>query len=191
MSQEPLADAAGRRAVAAQELIHSGPVFDVVRDEIDFAPGVRFSREYMRHPGAAAVLALDDDQRVLMIRQYRHAVAHELWEIPAGLLDVEGEDPAQAALRELVEETGRAAGSIEPLLVLRPSPGMDDEVIHVFLAREITTAPQAEEYERLDEEAEIETRWVPLDEAVDAVLQGRISNATTVSALLAVHARLS
>ena len=100
-SEPRLRDQPERRPVAARRLLHEGMVWDLVRDTIDFAEGVRFDREYVWHTGAVAVLALDEADRVLMIRQYRHPVGHELWEIPAGLLDQGGEAPHLAAAREL------------------------------------------------------------------------------------------
>lgn len=181
----PLHDEPGQRPVAARRRLHEGMVFDLVRDTVDFAEGVRFDREYVWHTGAVAVLAVDDHDRVLMIRQYRHPVGHELWEIPAGLLDLEGEAPHIAAARELVEETGFAPVTLRTLVDLRPSPGGNDEVIRVYLAGGVHES--AEEFERTDEEAELLHRWVPLAEAVTAVLEGRITNGTTVSALLALQ----
>lgn len=184
----PLQDAPGRRPVAARETVFDGAIFDVVREQVDFAPGVRFTREYLRHSGAVAVLALDEDGDVLLIRQYRHPAGAELWEIPAGLRDVAGEDPVAAAARELAEETGRTAEHYEPLVTLRPSPGASDETIQVYLATGLRRV-EGDSYERTDEEAEILVREVPLAEAVAAVLDGRITNATAVAAILAAHAR--
>ena len=182
----PLRDEPGQRSVAARRRLHEGMVFDLVRDTVDFAEGVRFDREYVWHTGAVAVLAVDDRDRVLMIRQYRHPVGHELWEIPAGLLDLDGEPPHVAAARELAEETGYdPASPLRTLVDLRPSPGGNDEVIRVYLAEGVHES--TEEFERSDEEAELLHRWVPLGEAVTAVLEGRITNATTVSALLALQ----
>lgn len=183
----PLQDLPGQRPVAVRRTAHQGMIADVLRDTIDFAPGVRFDREYVRHPGAVAVLALDAADRVLMIRQYRHPVGHALWEIPAGLLDLDGEAPEVAAARELVEETGCEPTALETLIDLRPSPGGSDEVIRVYLAGGVRASE--EEFEREHEEAELVQRWVPLAEAVRAVLEGRITNATTVSALLALQVR--
>ncbi len=183
----PLSDLPGQRPVAQRRTAHQGMIADVLRDTIDFADGVRFDREYVRHPGAVAVLALDEADRVLMIRQYRHPVGHELWEIPAGLLDLDGEPPHVAAARELMEETGCEPLTLETLIDLRPSPGGSDEVIRVYLARGVRASE--EEFEREHEEAELVQRWVPLAEAVQAVLEGRITNATTVSALLALQVR--
>ena len=181
----PVRDLPGRRAVAEQRTLHQGMVFDLVRDTVDFAEGVRFDREYLRHTGAVAVLALDVQDRVLLIHQYRHPVGHTLWEIPDGLLDIGGEAPHLAAARELAEETGFVPGQMSTLLDLRPSPGGSDEVIRVYLATGLQESP--EEFERIDEEAELVTRWVPLEEAIDAVLDGRLTNATTVAALLALQ----
>ncbi|MDN5901024.1 MAG: NUDIX hydrolase, partial [Brachybacterium sp.] len=142
-------------------------------------------REYVWHTGAVAVLALDEADRVLMIRQYRHPVGHALWEIPAGLLDLDGEAPHIAAARELAEETGYDPTGIRTLVDLRPSPGGTDEVIRVYLATGVRSSEN--EFERTDEEADLVTRWVPLADAVTAVLEGRITNATTVSAVLALQ----
>lgn len=184
-SEPRLRDLPERRPVAARRLLHEGMVWDLVRDTIDFAEGVRFDREYVWHTGAVAVLAVDDQDRVLLIRQYRHPVGHSLWEIPAGLLDLDGEPPHLAAGRELAEETGYDPGMMRTLLDLRPSPGGNDEVIRVYLASGVQVS--SAEFERTHEEAELVSRWVPLSDAVTAVLQGRITNGTTVSALLALQ----
>lgn len=181
-----LTDDPGARPVTDRTTVHSGMVFDIVRDTIDFAPEVQFDREYMRHPGAVAVLAVDEQDHVLLIRQYRHPVGHALWEIPAGLLDQDGEAPHVAAARELAEETGYDPTEMRTLVDLRPSPGGNDEVIRVYLATGVRSSQ--DEFERTDEEAELVSRWVPLGEAVDAVLEGRLSNATTVSGVLALQA---
>lgn len=182
---DPLRDEPDLRPVPERRTVHEGMVWDLVRDTIDFAPGVRFDREYIRHTGAVAVLAVDEADRVLLIRQYRHPVGHRLWEIPAGLLDLAGEPPHVAATRELAEEAGCEPVRMSTLVDLRPSPGGSDEVIRVYLAEGVRESE--EEFERVHEEAELISRWVPLGEAVAAVLEGRITNGTTVAALLALQ----
>lgn len=183
-----LADTPAPRPVSARGRVHHGMVFDIVRDTIEFAPGVQFDREYMRHPGAVAVLAVDEQDRVLLIRQYRHPVGHELWEIPAGLLDMAGEAPHRGALRELAEETGHSAASLSTLVDLRPSPGGSDEVIRIYLATGTAPLGAEDDFVRTDEEAEIELRWVPLADAVAAILDGDLTNATTIAGVLALQA---
>lgn len=186
----PLRDEPGRRPVAASETVHHGMVWDVVRDTVEFAPHVTFDREYVRHTGAVAVLAVDEHDRMLLIRQYRHPVGHTLWEIPAGLLDIDDEAPDRAALRELREETGHDATGAEVLLDLRPSPGGSDEVIRIYLATGAHPAPEAG-FERLDEEAELEVRWESVETVARAVLAGDLTSGTLVSGVLALIARRS
>lgn len=182
-----LHDLAGERPVTASRIVHDGMVVDMVRDSIDFAPGVRFDREYVRHPGAAAVLALDDQDRVLLIRQYRHPVAQTLWELPAGLLDQEGEASHRAAQRELAEETDHEASTWRTLVDLRLSPGGSDEVVRVYLA--CGAVPVAgEPFARAEEEAEIEQAWVPLDDIVAGVLRGDLTGGSLVAGVLALVA---
>ncbi|MBB6121361.1 NUDIX domain-containing protein [Nocardiopsis algeriensis] len=151
--------------------------------------GTVAARDYMVHPGAAAVLALDDRGRVLLQRQYRHAVRHALWELPAGILDVEGEGPLATARRELVEEAGMRAEVWHELADFFPSPGFSDERIHVFLARELSYVPAEEiDFVREHEEAHLIAEWVPLEEAVRLVGAGRLHNGATVIGVLAAHA---
>jgi ADP-ribose pyrophosphatase len=143
----------------------------------------------MEHPGAVAVLVIDEADRVLTIQQYRHPIQMRNWELPAGLLDVDGEPPLEAAQRELAEEADLVAAAWEPLLTMHTSPGGSDEVIHVFRATQLTATEEA--FAREAEEADIVPRWVPLAEAVDAVLSGRVHNGIFLAAVLAEHARRS
>ena len=143
------------------------------------------TREYVDHTGAVAILAMDEAGRVLLIRQYRHPVRHRDWEIPAGLLDQHGEEPLIAAQRELSEEVDLEAGEWNVLSDVFTSPGGNDEAIRIYLARDIRSTGSA--FAREAEEADIEVRWVPLDEAVDAVLQRRVHNAPLIIALLAAR----
>lgn len=183
----PLADEAFEAELVGTEIGYRGRVWDIRRDTLRLGDGEPFVREYVDHSGAVEVLAEDADGRVLLIRQYRHPVRLRDWEIPAGLLDVAGEDPLDAAKRELAEEADLAAEEWVPLLDLRSSPGGSDERIHVFLARGVR--PVASAFVREEEEAEIETRWVTLEELVEAILDRRISNGPLIAAALALSAR--
>lgn len=172
------------RVLSSQQLV-AGHVWDIRRDQLEFGGRV-LERDYMDHPGAVAVLAIDDEDRVLLFRQYRHPIAHRDWEIPAGLMDVSGESGLAGARRELAEEADLQASQWALLLDLFLSPGGSSEVIRVFLARDL--APVDHDFVRDGEEAELEPVWVPLDEAVTAVLDGRVANGLTVSAVLAAAA---
>jgi 8-oxo-dGDP phosphatase len=178
-------DLPGGRSVTASTVVHHGMVWDVVRDVVDLGPAGTVHREYVRHPGAVAVLALDEDDRVALIRQYRHPVRHELWELPAGLLDVEGEPALSAARRELAEEADLRADRWRVLLDWFPSPGGMDEAIRVFLARGLTPVPRAERHVRQAEELGMPLHWVPLEQARDRILAGRLHNSTAVAGVLA------
>jgi 8-oxo-dGDP phosphatase len=169
----PLADEPLSAEVTETTRVFEGRIWDVVSDTVRFG-GSQFVREYVRHPGAAAVVAIDDEERVVLIQQYRHPIRSRDWEIPAGLLDVDGEPPAETARRELAEEVDLVADRWQPLLEMRTSPGGNDEVVHVFLARGLSAAP--ERFDREDEEADMRVERVALAEVVDAVLQGRMRN---------------
>ena len=182
---EELADVFALRQISDQETVHKGMIWDVVRDNVDLgASTVR--REYLRHPGAVTVLALDEQDRVLFLRQYRHPVRMELWELPAGLLDVEGESPLLAAKRELAEEADLAAARWDVLIDWFNSPGGSNEALRCYLARDIH--PAAETFDRHDEELDMPALWVPLEEARDAVLEGRVHNPGAVVGVLAALA---
>jgi len=174
--------------VTASEIKHHGLVWDVVRDAVDLGEGGQVEREYLRHPGAVGVLALDEQDRALMILQYRHPVRMRLWELPAGLLDEPTETPLQTARRELVEEVDLYAAEWHVLLDWFNSPGGMDEAIRVYLARDLTPVPDGQRHARHAEELDILTRWVPLDEARDAVLAGGLHNPTAVVGILAACA---
>jgi 8-oxo-dGTP pyrophosphatase MutT (NUDIX family) len=147
-----------------------------------------FRRLVLEHPGAAVVLAVDEDERVLVLQQYRHAVQARLVELPAGLCDVEGEDPLDTAKRELHEEAGLRASSWEHLLTTHPSPGVSSERIVVFVARGLVSSPRAD-FEPEHEEADMTTAWVPLDDLVEAVLESRVSNGPLGLAVLSYSRR--
>jgi ADP-ribose pyrophosphatase len=186
-----LADLHGRAPVVASEVAMHGRVWDVRRDTVRLAGG-EVVREYVAHTGAVAILALREDRgvpEIFLVRQYRHPVGAEDWEIPAGLLDVPGEDPVLAAQRELAEEADLLAADWEQLVAFTPSPGGLDEVITVYLATGLADVPHAERHEREHEEAGMPCGWVSLPDAVAAVLGGQVRNGPMMLAVLALHAR--
>lgn len=159
--------------VLQSDLVFEGAVWDVRDDRVRYGDG-EIRRQYVAHTGAVAIVALDDDGRVLLIQQYRHPIRHRDWELPAGLLDVAGEEPLAAAQRELAEEADLVADHWEPLVSSWTTPGGNDEIIHVFRATGLRAAEQA--HARVDEEADIRVEWMPLADTVDAVLTGRMRN---------------
>jgi 8-oxo-dGTP pyrophosphatase MutT (NUDIX family) len=175
-------------AVTGSETLYEGRVIALRRDRVSMPGGGEAVREVIVHPGAVGIVAYDAQGRIMMVNQYRHPVGKRLWEIPAGLLDEPGEPASAAAKRELAEEAALAAEQWDTLIDPLASPGMTDEASRIFLARGITELPK--DYAATDEEAEMETAWVSLDDAVFRVMQGDISNALTVMGILAaVHAR--
>jgi ADP-ribose pyrophosphatase len=164
---------------------YAGPIFTVFSDQVTMSDGEPAVRDVVENKGAVGVAAIDDVGRVVLIRQYRHPVRRRLWELPAGLRDVQGEDLVLTAARELAEETDYRAGRFDLLIDLHTSPGFSDETIRIFLARELTPVPEDERHDRTGEEADIEIAWFDLDEAVAMVLRGEITNAAAVGGLLA------
>ncbi|WP_235558433.1 NUDIX domain-containing protein [Sphaerimonospora mesophila] len=167
----------------------AGHVISVRTDTVAMPGGVTADRDYAVHPGSVAVLALDDADRVLLIRQYRHPVRRLLWELPAGLRDVPGEPLVDCAARELAEEAGYRARIWHTLVDLYTSPGMTDERIRVFLARDVEPIPEEENtFVRRHEETDMPAVWIPLAEAVDTALTGMIHNSPAVAGILAAYA---
>lgn len=174
--------------VVASAEQYRGKIISVRTDTIRVPEGTTAEREVVEHPGAVGVVALDDDERVLMIRQYRHAVGRELWELPAGLRDVAGEPTAQTGRRELLEETGYRARDWHVLADYFSSPGIITERLRVFLARGLEEVPEADrDFVPENEEAHLVLDWVPLDRAVSLVLAGDLHNGVAVVGLLAAH----
>lgn len=161
----------------------AGPMFSVVTDEVAMPGGTVVRRDYLRHIGAVAVVALDGDGRVVLVNQYRHPVRCRLWELPAGLVDVAGESLPEVAARELAEEADLVAGRLDLLIDLHTSPGCSDERIRIFLGRDLSPSPQT--YAREHEEATMTVARFPLDQAVGMVFEGQITNAACVAGLLA------
>ena len=182
-----LSDEAVEADVLSSDLVYEGRVWDVRSDTVRYGDG-EIVRQYVDHPGAVAIVALDDRERVALIQQYRHPIRHRDWEIPAGLLDIPGEPPIETARRELAEEVDLVAGAIEPLLAIYTTPGGNDEVVHIFLARELSPAPEV--HAREQEEADIRLEWVALPDVVDAVLAGRMRNGILTAGVLAAAERL-
>jgi len=172
--------------VAETTDIYRGKVMALRADEVVMPGGGAARREIIEHPGAVALAALDPDDRIMMIYQYRHALGRRLWEMPAGLLDVAGEDPLETARRELREEAGLEAAEWAVLIDIAPSPGFSDESVRVYLARGLTEVDRPEMGD--DEEADLTTRWVSLSVAVRMVLAGTIVNGVTAAAVLAANA---
>jgi 8-oxo-dGTP pyrophosphatase MutT (NUDIX family) len=164
--------------------IHRGRIIDVSTERLLYANGREHDLDFVRHPGAAAVVALDDAGRVCVVRQYRHGVRDFLWEIPAGKLDP-GEAPEICAARELAEETGVAAKRWTSLGQFLPAPGIFTEVIHLYLARDLVVGPPAP-----DADEELELQWLPLSEAMDRVLRGEWNDGKTALGLWRAHYQL-
>ena len=177
-------DHVAARPLTDHTLIHAGKIWDIVSDVVDLGP-TQVLREYVDHPGAVAIIAVDEQDRVLLVSQYRHPVRSELWEPPAGLLDVAGEPAVVAAARELAEEADLRADTWHVLVDFYTTPGGSSERIEVFLARGLHEVPEGERHVRIHEEADMVPVWVPLDDAVDAVLAGRLHSPTAVVGVLA------
>lgn len=191
LTADQLHDVVGRRPVLTSEVSYRGRVWDVLTDTVDLGQGGVVQRDYIAHPGAVIVLAVREDRgepEVLVIRQYRHPVGAEDWELPAGLLDVEGEPLLAAAQRELAEEADLRAESWEELLSFTPSPGSLGEVITAFVATGLSEVPEGQRHVREHEEVGMPTAWVLLDDLVGAVLAGQVRNAPMILSVLACAA---
>jgi ADP-ribose pyrophosphatase len=184
----PIADEPAELPVMSSEVVFDGLVWDVRRDVVDLGHGEPVTREVLVHTGAVGIVALDEEDRLLLVRQYRHPVRSYLWEPPAGLLDVDGEDPLDTARRELAEEGDLRADEWHVLVDYFNSPGGSTEAFRCYLARDLHPVPEHERHEREGEERDMRTAWVPLDDARDLVLAGRLHNPTAVAGVLAACA---
>lgn len=171
------------RTVSSKDL-HVGKVVALRIDDVEMPGGGTAKREIVEHMGAVAVVAVDDAGEVVLIHQYRHALGRHLWELPAGLLDHDGEEPVVGARRELAEEVGLDAARWDVLVDAAASPGFTDEVVRVFLARDLSEVDREVQGE---EEADLEIHRFPLDEAVRMVFAGEIVNASAVAGLIAAR----
>lgn len=168
--------------VVSTETVYDGRIISVRRDEVSMPGDTTSVRDVVEHPGAVGVVALDEQGRVLLVNQYRHPVRRRLDELPAGLLDVEGEPALETAKRELAEEAGHAAETWHVLVDTLTSSGMTDEAIRVYLARDLREVERdVQEHEELD----LTVSWLPLAEAADRVLAGEIENGMAAVGLLA------
>lgn len=159
--------------------VFDGLIIHVDRDTVTLPDGNTSQREIVRHPGAAAVVPVLDDGRVVMVRQYRYSIGEATLEIPAGKLD-DGEEVLTCANRELKEETGYTCARLHKLLAFVSSPGFTDEVIHIFLAEGLTPGEAGG-----DDDEFVETEEVALDELADMIYDGRIRDGKSVAGILA------
>ncbi|MFD3549773.1 NUDIX domain-containing protein [Streptomyces sp. NPDC058655] len=185
-----IADTPESWEVVASRTPFQGAKTAVRSDQVRMPDRMVVRRDYQAHPGSVCVLAVDEEQRVLVLKQFRHPVRHRLWELPAGLLDVPGENPLHAAQRELYEEAHVTAQDWRVLADFFSSPGGSDEAVRIFLARDLAEA-EGERYAVSDEEADMEIARVPLPELVAGVLEGRLGNPGLVTGALALSAALA
>ncbi|SOD97246.1 NUDIX domain-containing protein [Blastococcus haudaquaticus] len=171
--------------VLDSETLFEGRVISLRRDTVSMPGGGDSVREIVTHPGAVAVVALDDQDRVVLLRQYRHPVGRHLWELPAGLRDADGEPPLRTAQRELAEEVQLAAGRWSLLVSVYNSPGFSDELVEVYLAEELTDVARPDGFVVEHEEADMTVERVPLADAVQRVFDGDIRNSSAVAGVLA------
>lgn len=165
-------------------IIYRGRIITLALEQVTLPNGVRSELEIVRHPGGAAVVAVDDEQRVCLLRQYRHACNDWLWELPAGKIDA-GEAPLRTAQRELEEEAGRRADCWQPLGRMIASPGVFTEIVSCYLATGLTPCPTRHEREEV-----IEIHWLSFPEAEAMAMEGDIVDAKTVIGLCRARAQL-
>jgi ADP-ribose pyrophosphatase len=171
--------------VLATEQVYDGRIISLQRDTVAMPGGGDSVREVVTHPGAVAVVALDDDDRVVLIRQFRHAVRAHLWELPAGLRDADGEPPLETARRELAEEVLLSAGRWSLLATSLNSPGFSDELVQIYLAEQLSEVARPDGFVVEHEEADLTVERVPLADAVQRVFDGGIRNSSAVIGILA------
>ena len=169
----------------SSEIAYQGRILALRVDHVRMPGGGTATREVVEHFGAVAIAAVDAEQRIPLIYQYRHPLGRRLWELPAGLLDAAGEDPLAAAQRELKEETGLQASDWRVLIDVASSPGFTDEVVRVYLAEGLTDVGRPDAH---DEEADLTVHWFHITEAEQMVLRGEVVNAVAASGILAAYA---
>ena len=167
--------------VLESEEVYKGKIITIKRDTLTRGDGKNFVRETAVSSDAVAVVAIDEQGRILLIRQYRHPMGRPVWEIPAGKMDVDGAQPEETAIRELQEETDTTAESVELLTLFLNSAGWTNEKTYVYLAKGLRNVP---ELQRENEEADIEKKWVSLEDAYEMVITGELDDAKTVIGIL-------
>jgi 8-oxo-dGDP phosphatase len=185
LAHEPLVDAPDSRQVVSSTSRFHGRVWDVRTDIVDLGDGQQVERDVVQHPGAVGIVAVDEDLRVLLVYQYRHPVSAVLWEPPAGLLDIPGEDPLDAAARELFEEAAYRASQWSVLIDAFTTPGGSSESVRLYLARNLTPVAEADRHVGEGEERGMMTRWVALREVRAAVLAGELHSPLCIMGILA------
>jgi ADP-ribose pyrophosphatase len=186
MAEQPVPqDPAHDYAVLGSEQVYEGGIVSLRRDRVAMPGGGEKVREVVTHPGAVGIVAVDDEDRVVLLRQYRHAVGDYLEELPAGLRDAEGEPPLETAKRELAEEVGLAAERWALLSTYYSTPGFCTEQVSIYLAEGLSAVDRPEGFTAEDEETDMEVSRLPLAEAVQQVFDGRIRNSVAVIGVLA------
>lgn len=173
-------------AVTSSQVTHEGMLTTLRVDMVQMPNGESAEREIAHRPDAVAMVPVTAGGEVILVRQYRHATGGHMLEVPAGLLDVDGEDEAQAAQRELAEEIGVTAGTLQRVLRFHNSSGWSDEATIVYVATDLHDAAPPEDFEAEAEEADMEVLRMPLTDAIAAVQRGEITDAKTVIGLLYV-----
>ncbi|MFG2299057.1 NUDIX domain-containing protein [Streptomyces sp. NPDC048603] len=190
MAPKEIKDIAETWEVLSSERPFQGAKTAVDSERVRMPDGAVARRDYQVHPGSVCVLALDEEGRILVLHQYRHPVRHRMWELPAGLLDVPGENPLHAAQRELYEEAHVKAGDWRVLVDLFTSPGGSNEAVRIFLAQDLAEA-EGERYQAHGEELDMEVARVPLPELVRGAFAGDLANCALVTGVMALSAALS
>jgi ADP-ribose pyrophosphatase len=186
LGRQDIVDEPSHRQIHSRSVLYQAHVQTLVREEFSLNPEVSLTRDFIEHPGAVVVAALNERSELLMIRQYRHPARLMMWELPAGLLDIAGERPEVGAPRELAEEADMTAAEWHTLADFHNSAGGSNEACRIYLARGLAPVADADRHIRDAEESEIRRAWVPVEEAVAAVFAGTVHNTGAAIAILAV-----
>jgi len=184
-----ISDSVRPAVVRHRDDVFAGRIWDVRRDDLTLESGMEVTRDYVVHPGAVGVIAVNSNAEILLVEQYRHPMGKLMWEPPAGLLDKPEENPLAAAQREFLEETGYVAQQWNVLFDMSTSPGGSTEVIRCYLAQQVSEHPDGRP-SRQDEEADMPVKWVPITEILESMHLGLVTSPIlltgTLAALLAI-----